>query len=180
MDESISSKPELFPHSSKSKILLVVLISFAVLFFTALGFALGRESSQIGEKKIIEQNFKNLINDPPLTPHIIGLTVTPEPTGTSNVSQGCEIGGCSGELCVDEGSDEIYSICIYREEFACTKLTTCERQPNGACGWTETPEYNQCLAKYQTPQSNPSNPPDCGPGYEAVCGNHTCGCQKIP
>jgi len=54
----------------------------------------------------------------------------------------CVIGGCSSEICSDENMS---SICIYREEFACYKSAKCERQQNGQCGWTETSELSQCI-----------------------------------
>lgn len=57
----------------------------------------------------------------------------------------CVRGGCGGELCVEEGN-EIASICIARPEHACYRDATCERQPDGQCGWTRTRELEACLA----------------------------------
>lgn len=56
----------------------------------------------------------------------------------------CQRSGCSGELCVEPGND-VASICIYRPEFACYRSAACERQANGQCGWTRTPELAMCL-----------------------------------
>jgi hypothetical protein len=64
----------------------------------------------------------------------------PTPPGTVST---CHIGGCSGEVCSDR--PDMASNCIYREEFACYKKATCERQSSGACGWTDTPELRACL-----------------------------------
>ena len=58
----------------------------------------------------------------------------------------CVRAGCSGELCVDEG-EELASACLWRDEFACYRSATCERQKNGACGWTPTKTLQACLAK---------------------------------
>lgn len=55
----------------------------------------------------------------------------------------CYVGGCSGEVC--SNTPDVASACIYREEFACYKKTTCERQSTGQCGWTETAELRACL-----------------------------------
>ena len=55
----------------------------------------------------------------------------------------CFIGGCSAEVCSDQGG--MVSTCEYREEYACYKTATCERQSSGQCGWTETSELNSCL-----------------------------------
>ena len=65
------------------------------------------------------------------------------PTSTP-VSGGCVIGGCSGQLCVQEG-DPAVSTCEYRAEYACYSGAVCERQASGQCGWTQTPELLACL-----------------------------------
>ena len=56
----------------------------------------------------------------------------------------CVRSGCGGELCVEPGS-ELASICIARPEHACYANATCERQPDGRCGWTMTRELAACL-----------------------------------
>lgn len=59
-------------------------------------------------------------------------------------SGACKVGGCSSELCTD--MDNVASDCIWRDEFACYKDATCERQTDGQCGWTDTPALQKCLA----------------------------------
>ena len=60
---------------------------------------------------------------------------------------GCAVGGCSGQLCVaaDEAST-IVTTCEFKAEYACYNNATCEPQKNGACGWTQTPVLQKCLA----------------------------------
>ena len=58
---------------------------------------------------------------------------------------GCIAGGCSGQLCVDASQQAPISTCEWRPEYACYRTATCERQANGNCGWTSTPELTQCL-----------------------------------
>lgn len=70
------------------------------------------------------------------------ITVSPTPA-PKPVQSACYVGGCSGEICSDQ--KDMASNCIYREEFACYRNTTCERQASGACGWTETPALKACL-----------------------------------
>jgi len=36
--------------------------------------------------------------------------------------------------------------CEFRPEHACYREAVCERQPNGECGFTDTPELRACLA----------------------------------
>lgn len=55
----------------------------------------------------------------------------------------CYIGGCSGQICSER--EGVASTCEYKEEYACYKAATCERQSNGQCGWTQTPELQACL-----------------------------------
>ncbi len=59
-------------------------------------------------------------------------------------SGGCVIGGCSGQLCIEEGDDGV-STCEFREEYACYGSASCERQADGQCGWTQTDELTSCL-----------------------------------
>lgn len=65
------------------------------------------------------------------------------PTPPQTVS-GCKIGGCSGQLCVEPADDGV-TTCEYKAEYGCYQKATCERQPNGKCGWTATKEFTACL-----------------------------------
>ena len=56
------------------------------------------------------------------------ITANPTPP-PKPVQAACYVGGCSGEICSDQ--KDMASNCIYREEFACYRNTTCERQPGG-------------------------------------------------
>ncbi len=64
--------------------------------------------------------------------------------GLDGTAKKCVIGGCSGELCAEEGG-ELVSNCIYNPAFVCYKSAKCERQATGSCGWTETPELKACI-----------------------------------
>jgi hypothetical protein len=64
--------------------------------------------------------------------------------GTNTNQGGCYIGGCSSEVCSD--SPDVASNCMYKEEYACYKKTSsCKRQSNGKCGWTQTNELKVCI-----------------------------------
>lgn len=81
------------------------------------------------------------------------------PLGALAVENGCMVSGCSGELCVAEGNS-MASICIYKAEFACYKTHgTCKRQSDGDCGWTQTPELQQCLEKAKMEQGKTTMSP---------------------
>ncbi len=77
----------------------------------------------------------------------------------------CYVTGCNNEVC----ADSVFNTdCTWKDEYVCYQGATCERQPDGSCGWTPTPELTQCLASCQPP---PPPPPgecwddtDCGPG----------------
>ena len=60
-------------------------------------------------------------------------------------SGGCVVGGCSSQLCVEGPGGDVVSTCEWREEYACYQNAVCERQTNGACGWTQTEELSLCL-----------------------------------
>jgi hypothetical protein len=70
------------------------------------------------------------------------IPVPPE----STVAEGCIVGGCSGQLCVDSSEGDIATTCEYRAEYACYQSAVCERQATGKCGWTETQELRACLS----------------------------------
>lgn len=62
---------------------------------------------------------------------------------SSVVSQNeCVVTGCSSQFCSDQ---EQTTTCEYLPVYACYKQATCERQPSGQCGWTETPALAACL-----------------------------------
>jgi len=52
--------------------------------------------------------------------------------------------GCSSQICADHN---VVSTCEFRPEYACYQKATCERQANGNCGFTKTPELTECLAR---------------------------------
>jgi endosialidase-like protein len=87
-------------------------------------------------------------------------------------SGACKVGGCSSELCTD-GTDNVVSPCIWRDEYACYKDATCERQADGQCGWTDTPALQKCLA----------NPTGAGGGalhWFQTCGAPVCMAGDTP
>lgn len=61
------------------------------------------------------------------------------------VSGGCKITGCSQQICSDS---DISTTCEYREEYICYQKATCQRQVDGNCGWTQTPELEACLDQF--------------------------------
>lgn len=64
----------------------------------------------------------------------------------------CVTGGCSGELCYEkpDAPEKVpMTACVYKNEYECLGKTRCERQSNGVCGWTDTPEYKKCMEKFK-------------------------------
>lgn len=55
---------------------------------------------------------------------------------------GCVRTGCSGQICADT---DMITTCEWRPEYECYGTASCERQADGACGWTQTPELAACL-----------------------------------
>jgi hypothetical protein len=53
--------------------------------------------------------------------------------------------GCSGTVCTEPGK-EVITNCLYKPEYGCYKTARCERQADGACGWTQTAELTACLS----------------------------------
>lgn len=70
----------------------------------------------------------------------------PDPVGDGSGGAACVTGGCSGTTCVEEGGDGMVTTCEWKAEYACYQQATCQRQADGACGWTQTDELTACLA----------------------------------
>ncbi len=81
----------------------------------------------------------------PMPPQGIAVGEPNPATPRPIVSSGCMVGGCSGQLCLDASDGDMASTCEWREAYACYQTATCERQSDGACGWTETKELTQCV-----------------------------------
>lgn len=71
---------------------------------------------------------------------------TPETPPTPPTAGGeCVRTGCSGSVCAAAPSD-VMTICDMRPEYECYASAKCERQANGACGFTQTPALSSCVA----------------------------------
>ena len=75
---------------------------------------------------------------------VISIPIPREPGGKRPPEGTCRPTGCSGEICADKDTP-VFSICLWREEYACYRTAVCERQDNGECGWTKTLELESCL-----------------------------------
>jgi hypothetical protein len=54
--------------------------------------------------------------------------------------------GCSKQICAEE---EVITTCEYRMEYECYKKASCERQADGNCGFTKTPELTACINRFR-------------------------------
>lgn len=74
-----------------------------------------------------------------------GSTAKPGPNCTHICPEdgGCKKTGCSSHICSDQ---DVASTCEWQEEYACYQTAACERQADGKCGFTQTPELASCLA----------------------------------
>lgn len=95
---------------------------------------------------------------------VVVLSNPPAPSPNSPAGSGCRVGGCSNELCLDSGSEDVASPCIYKEEWACYKSALCEVQSNGRCGWTQTVELRDCITSINKICGGFANLP-CPSGY---------------
>lgn len=117
---------------------------FIILLIGAIiGFQLGRWSNIYERRSNISPT---TISSPSPTSFFL-----PSPTViTQPKLEICVSAGCSGELCVDKSQADIMSTCEYKEDYACLKYSRCERQSDGQCDWTQTPEYSQCLSNIRS------------------------------
>lgn len=72
-----------------------------------------------------------------------GSAAPSDPAGPAQLA--CIKTGCSSTVCTEAGN-EVMTTCEFKAEYACYQQATCERQPDGACGWTQTEALTACLA----------------------------------
>ena len=72
------------------------------------------------------------------------LRAKPGGGSSENQNKPCFKTGCSSQVCSDE---EVITTCEWRSEYECYKTAKCERQANGKCGFTDTPELRRCLRR---------------------------------
>jgi hypothetical protein len=77
----------------------------------------------------------------------IGVVVSDNMDIRPKIGAGCQVGGCSAEVCGEDTGEPIASNCIFKPEFACYKAAECKKQSDGKCGWTQTPELTACVQK---------------------------------
>jgi eight-cysteine-cluster-containing protein len=82
---------------------------------------------------------------------LIGVSVNAFPKDRPPVK--CVKGGCSGELCVEEG-DDVLSTCEWRNEFECYREATCKEQFFGRCGWVMDQKLRECIREKRS-QTHP-------------------------
>ncbi|HTL33442.1 MAG TPA: hypothetical protein VL326_09965 [Kofleriaceae bacterium] len=80
------------------------------------------------------------------------------PSGSQAPAPGgdCVKSGCSGTVCTEPGN-EVVTTCEMKPEYACYQNAKCERQADGKCGWTQSPELTSCLAS--PPKLDTQGPP---------------------
>lgn len=76
---------------------------------------------------------------------LLALTAPAFAQKASKTTGGCMVGGCSGQLCVEEG-DLGVTTCEWLAAYGCYQTHgVCARQKNGKCGWNKTKKLQRCL-----------------------------------
>ncbi|MEO5927072.1 MAG: hypothetical protein ABIO72_00175 [Patescibacteria group bacterium] len=82
---------------------------------------------------------------PPTPPSNTPPPATDPEQPQAKAKDGCIVGGCSSQICALDTGEPIISTCEFRSEYSCYKFSTCEKQKDGQCGWTQTTELKSCL-----------------------------------
>ena len=83
----------------------------------------------------------------PLPPPSSEGSGSAEPTQQAGA---CIKTGCGGTVCADPGND-MMTTCEFKPEHACYRTATCEKQADGKCAWTQSPQLTSCLASPPAP-----------------------------
>lgn len=67
-------------------------------------------------------------------------------SATRRGDDSCHVAGCSQQVCSDR--EDVVTTCEWRAVYECYENASCERQSDGACGWTPTQELNACIARH--------------------------------
>ncbi len=68
----------------------------------------------------------------------------------AGISITCMRTGCSAQVCAES---PVATTCEFRPWYVCyPDHGVCEGQPDGTCGWTSTPEFDQCLRDNGAPE----------------------------
>ncbi len=91
----------------------------------------------------------------------------------------CEIGGCSGNLCVRAGANPLVGACDWKDSYACYQpsrnLTQCVATAAGNCEWKKTKDLATCLANpprtkcYVGSDCDPTRCTSTPPREDVVC-----------
>jgi len=75
---------------------------------------------------------------------------TPIPTRSRPPAKdGCHIGGCSNELCLEGSDTTTTGACDIQAHYVCYRNAICERQSDGICGWKNDSVLKSCLESYE-------------------------------
>ena len=66
--------------------------------------------------------------------------------GECRVGPGCQIGGCSGQVCASVDAEPMITTCEMRPEYACYQEHGVCEDLGGGCGWTMSAELESCLS----------------------------------
>ena len=67
-------------------------------------------------------------------------------SATRRTGDSCHVAGCSAQVCSDR--DDVVTTCEWLNVYECYQSASCERQSDGACGWTPTQELSACIARH--------------------------------
>lgn len=141
--------------TAKSYVSRLLMTSF--LFFALFGLAFGlsiiflnkNTEGSTSEEVIPKAEIKLPKNSPSPVP-----SPTPVLVSQAKIGDGCKVGGCNNEICLNENDEVATSICIYKEVFACYQSAECKKQNAEKCDWSQTKELATCLKENDESGSN--------------------------
>jgi len=77
-------------------------------------------------------------------------SVRPESPISPTPKPSCKRSGCGFQLCISATEEPVVSTCEWKAEYACYREATCELQPDGGCGFTNTEALTTCLDNAQS------------------------------
>lgn len=101
-------------------------------------------AAMTGGEGVLVTGFHNTVRGPGGRMRELKATQFYLRAGNSQAMKPCIRTGCSSQVCSDQN---VITTCEWRAEYACYQKAVCERQQDGNCGFTRTPELAACLSR---------------------------------
>jgi len=116
------------------------------LLFSLFGIAFGLSFIFVDKGKDVSPTLEAVPKAQVKLPNYSPTPTQPTPIeSNAKVQDGCKLGGCNREICLNESDEVATTICLYKPVYECYRDALCEKQGDGRCDWTQTQTLSACI-----------------------------------